>query len=69
MGGLLAILSFIFIKETLYIPNAKKLAPPTNFKERLERIKFNPVSTILLSFDPLKKTIINLYFNYYSLPA
>lgn len=46
MGGVLIILDFIFLKETLYIPNSKKLAPPTNFKERLERLKFNPVSCI-----------------------
>lgn len=44
MGGVLTILNFIFLKETLYIPNSKKLLPPANFKERLERLKFNPVS-------------------------
>lgn len=44
MGGVLTILSFVFIKETLYTPNAKQLPPPTNMKERLQRLKFNPVS-------------------------
>jgi hypothetical protein len=46
MGGVLTILSYIFIKETLYIPNAKQLPPPTSIGERLERLKFNPVSFI-----------------------
>lgn len=44
MGGVLTVLSYLFIKETLYIPNAKQLPPPTNMKERLQRLKFNPVS-------------------------
>jgi MFS family permease len=42
MGGVLTILTFLFVQETLYIPNPPP--PPVNFKERLERLKFNPVS-------------------------
>ncbi|KAL9558281.1 hypothetical protein MBANPS3_000981 [Mucor bainieri] len=48
MGGVLIVLNFIFLKETLYIPNSKKLAPPANFKERLERLKFNPFGSLEL---------------------
>lgn len=44
MGGVLTVLSYVFIKETLYVPNAKQLPPPADFKERLSRLKFNPVS-------------------------
>lgn len=44
MGGVLTVLSYVFIKETLYVPNAVQLPAPTNFKERLARLKFNPVS-------------------------
>lgn len=44
MGGVLTILNYIFIKETLYVPNAQQLLPPSNIKERLQRLKFNPVS-------------------------
>lgn len=50
MGGCLTILSFIFIKETLYVPNTRQLPPPTSFKERFERLKFNPVSFLALKF-------------------
>lgn len=48
MGGVLIVLNFIFLKETLYTPNSKKLAPPANFRERLARLKFNPVSTPII---------------------
>lgn len=43
MGGVLTILNFLLIKETLYIPNAKAVPPPANMKERIQRLKFNPV--------------------------
>jgi hypothetical protein len=42
MGGVLTILNFIFVYETLYTPHPPP--PPANFKERLGRLKFNPVS-------------------------
>ncbi|KAG1106918.1 hypothetical protein G6F42_016564 [Rhizopus arrhizus] len=48
MGGVLVILNFIFLKETLYTPNSKILAPPANFKERLTRLKFNPFGSLEL---------------------
>jgi MFS family permease len=44
LGGVLTILNIAFVKETLYIPNHVAPPPPKNFSERLERLKFNPVS-------------------------
>jgi MFS family permease len=44
-GGVITLLNLVVLRETLYIPNAKQLPPPTDFKERLERLKFNPVRT------------------------
>ncbi|KAI9362358.1 major facilitator superfamily domain-containing protein [Pilaira anomala] len=52
MGGLLTVLSYIFIKETLYIPNAKQLPPPKNMKERLQRLKFNPFGSLEMLLYP-----------------
>ncbi|GAA5817662.1 hypothetical protein MFLAVUS_011213 [Mucor flavus] len=52
MGGVLTILSYIFIKETLYVPNTKKLPPPANIKERLQRLKFNPFGSLELLLLP-----------------
>ncbi|KAI8888929.1 MFS general substrate transporter [Backusella circina FSU 941] len=51
MGGVLTILTFVFVKETLYIPNPPP--PPVNFKERLGRLKFNPLESLglLLNID------------------
>ncbi|KAG2198262.1 hypothetical protein INT47_004346 [Mucor saturninus] len=48
MGGVLTICSFLFIKETLYHPDAEQLPPPTNTKERLQRLKFNPLGSLEL---------------------
>jgi hypothetical protein len=44
MGGVLTILTFLFVKETLYIPKERALPPPKTLKDRLNRLKFNPVS-------------------------
>ncbi|KAG2199219.1 hypothetical protein INT47_010594, partial [Mucor saturninus] len=52
MGGVLTILSYVLIKETLYVPNAKQLSPPANFKERLSRLKFNPFGSLELLLQP-----------------
>lgn len=43
-GGVVTLLNLVLLKETLYIPNAKELPKPKNIKERLQRLKFNPVS-------------------------
>lgn len=42
IGGVLTILTFIFVKETLYRPGKKQKV--TDFKGRLESLRFNPVS-------------------------
>jgi multidrug resistance protein len=44
MGGVFLILSYFFIPESLYVPESQRAAPPSNYKERLDRLKFNPVS-------------------------
>jgi MFS family permease len=44
IGGVFLILSYFLIPETLYVPESQRPAPPTNFKERVNRLKFNPVS-------------------------
>lgn len=44
MGGTLTILSYCLLSETLYRPNQKKLPPSSNLYDRLEIMKFNPVS-------------------------
>lgn len=74
MGGVLTLLSYIFIKETLYVPNAKQLAPPANIKERLQRLKFNPVSVVdqfltflisdFFSSRRIKSSLVHLSFYY-----
>jgi multidrug resistance protein len=50
IGGAFAILSFFLIPESLYVPAEKQVAPPANFKERLNRLKFNPVVYKFASF-------------------
>lgn len=65
MGGALTILSYIFIKETLYVPNAKKLPPPANIKERLQRLKFNPVSLNKTKNTYLRKTHNIFSYNFF----
>jgi MFS family permease len=42
IGGVLTILTFIFVKETLYRPGKKQKV--NGFKGRLESLRFNPVS-------------------------
>ncbi|KAI8640891.1 major facilitator superfamily domain-containing protein, partial [Parasitella parasitica] len=48
IGGAFAILSFFLVPESLYVPAEKRVAPPTNLKERLNRLKFNPFTSLLL---------------------
>lgn len=45
MAGAFAILSFFIVPETLYNPNAENEVAPKTAKERLQRMKFNPVSS------------------------
>lgn len=52
MGGVLTILNFLLLKETLYVPEFKRPAAPTNFSERLERLKFNPFASLELLLQP-----------------
>ncbi|CAO3620800.1 unnamed protein product [Mucor hiemalis] len=52
MGGVLTILNFLLIKETLYIPNAKAVPPPANMKERIQRLRFNPFGSLELLLQP-----------------
>jgi len=47
IGGAFAIASFFLIPESLYVPTGKELPPPSNLKERLRRLTFNPVSLML----------------------
>lgn len=44
IGGALALNSFICVPETLYTPNKQDEPAPKGIKQRLERLKFNPVS-------------------------
>lgn len=43
--GVLLVLSYFLIPETLYVPESQRVPPPSNFKERLQQLKFNPVSS------------------------
>ncbi|KAG1465574.1 hypothetical protein G6F46_001654 [Rhizopus delemar] len=46
IGGVLTILTFIFVKETLYRPGKKQKV--TDFKGRLESLRFNPFASLQL---------------------
>ncbi|KAI8985912.1 major facilitator superfamily domain-containing protein [Pilobolus umbonatus] len=48
IGVVLTTLNFLFVKETLYDPNAKDIPPAKSFKERLGRLKFNPFVSLRL---------------------
>ncbi|KAI9486470.1 MAG: major facilitator superfamily domain-containing protein [Benjaminiella poitrasii] len=52
MGGVLTILNFLFLKETLYVPNAELTPTPSNFRERLQSLKFNPLGSLELLLQP-----------------
>lgn len=64
VGGILTVLNCLFFKETLYTPNALKPSPPTSMKERLERLKFNPVSVTKLLKHQVNIMIICSYIYY-----
>ncbi|KAI8886540.1 MFS general substrate transporter [Backusella circina FSU 941] len=52
LGGVLTILTFLFVKETLYIPKELTPPPPKTMKERLDKLKFNPLGSLKLLLLP-----------------
>ncbi|KAG0194553.1 hypothetical protein DFQ28_009761 [Apophysomyces sp. BC1034] len=52
LGGVIFLLNFVFLRETLYTPSSD-LPAPTTFRERLARLKFNPLRSLALLLRPV----------------
>lgn len=62
IGGVVTVVDFFFLRETLYRPTdpLQEKIKPTTFRQKLVRLKFNPVSALC---------IMAYAFTAYSLPA
>ncbi|KAF7723728.1 hypothetical protein EC973_001704 [Apophysomyces ossiformis] len=53
IGGVILVLNFFFLDETLYNPSGSDLPAPVTFREKLARLKFNPFKSLALLLRPV----------------